>query len=477
MENTTESPAGFDQALKIFHEAAERVPAYGDFLRKHNIDHAQIQNYAEWQRVPITNKENYFRAYPFKDLAWDGRLDAAQIISMSSGSSGQPFTWPRGEEAMQEAAEILDDLYAKVYGTKEKTTLCIISYAMGTWLAGTYMISALYELKKRGHKLVVVTPGINKAEIIDILQRLAQDFDQTLLMGYSPLLKDVVDMAVEAQVPLDQYNIKFMFSSEHITEQWRRYVLDRVSPHYDPRQSLSLYGAAEYGIGGMETPLIVHLRQYISRDEALATRLFPDTKVLPTLVYYEPHLRYIEEVDSHFIFTLRNVFPLIRYDLNDEGRLVSQKSLVDAVREAGYEVPLSLVEQFPDRPIIALYGRQDVAAIFYGVNIYPENLQSALDDTLLQQIVTGKFTVAIEHDEQQEQTLQIHVELKNGTEPLPDIEKQVYRSLVETLKRVNSEYHKLAQEIGASANPHVTLVANGGPEFEIGRKHRWVVKP
>lgn len=469
-------PAGFKTALKLFKQAATRVPAYKDFLQSHDIDYRQINTPEDYQKIPVVTKENYFKKYPIRELVWDGDVEAARIISMSSGSSGQPFLWPRGNESTEDAYKILDDLYAKVYQTRKKSTLCINAYAMGTWIAGTYMLSALYKLADNGHKIVTVTPGINKEEIIQIIQRLGDQFDQILIMGYAPFIKDTIETAVDQGIDLSTCDLKFMFSSEFITETWRSYVLEQVKKGKDSESSLCLYGAADAGIIGMETPLIIHLRKIIATKPALQEALFPGSRVLPTIVYYQPELRFIEEVDQKFIFTMNSTIPLIRYDLLDEGRLLTYAQFTDAIKAAGVKIPSNL-HTYESFPILALYGRSDVAAMFYGVNIYPENIRVALEQAEIQQYVTGKFVVRTEFDSSQHQSLWIDIELRKNVIISSAIEKIMLTGITDSLKTHNSEYRKLEEVISKKATPHLRFIAHGAPEFEIGKKHRWVSKP
>ncbi len=40
---------GFQIALELFHQAAERVPAYKDFLKKNSIAHKKVVSYADFE--------------------------------------------------------------------------------------------------------------------------------------------------------------------------------------------------------------------------------------------------------------------------------------------------------------------------------------------------------------------------------------------------------------------------------------------
>ena len=57
--------------LKLFHEAARRVPAYKDFLKKNKVNPAKIKTFKDFQFVPPISKKNYLRQYPLEKLVWD----------------------------------------------------------------------------------------------------------------------------------------------------------------------------------------------------------------------------------------------------------------------------------------------------------------------------------------------------------------------------------------------------------------------
>src|SRR5262245_13632595 len=109
---------GFKRALALFKEAAKRVPAYADFLKKHGVDADKIKTAADFLQVPLTDKLSFFGSYSLDDLSWDGKLDA-RLISTSSGSTGVPFFWPRGNEQDVVANLIFSNIYEHVFGAKK----------------------------------------------------------------------------------------------------------------------------------------------------------------------------------------------------------------------------------------------------------------------------------------------------------------------------------------------------------------------
>src|SRR3989344_2178584 len=74
---------GEKKALNIFHAAAQKVPAYQDFLKQHKIDHQKIKNISDFTIVPFTSKENYIQKYPLSSRCWGGRLIDSKLIAMS----------------------------------------------------------------------------------------------------------------------------------------------------------------------------------------------------------------------------------------------------------------------------------------------------------------------------------------------------------------------------------------------------------
>jgi phenylacetate-CoA ligase len=467
---------GFQRALTLFKQASTNVPAYKAFLKSHGVDPKKINTPADFSQVPIVTKENYLKKYPLQDLMWQRRVSDARMISASSGSSGQPFFWPRGNQSVEDSVIILDELLDKTFRTRKRETLCINAFAMGTWIAGTYMNSAMWRLADLGHKIVTITPGITKEEIARELEVLGPRFSQVLIMGYPPFVKDVVDYARTRNIKLPRLDVMCLFAGENFSEQWRDYILTRIGKKNKPESTLGIYGTADAGIVGIESPLSIHIRRLSAKDRRLFEVLFGRNTILPTLVQYNPDLRYVEEVDGKIIFTTDNSLPLIRYEILDEGRVYTPEMVAGALNQFGIKIP-SKLESFSENPYIALFGRQDVAATFYALNIYPENIKYGLELPSLQGLVTGKFTIKADFDiTTQEQVLNLSVELQPAVKPDQKIERKVFKAVVDNLMQNNSEYNKLHQEIGKKAEPVVHLMEQGDPDFKPGIKHRWIKK-
>jgi phenylacetate-CoA ligase len=180
-------------ALRLFHDMAKRVPAYRDFLSKNNIDPATIQTIKDFQTIPLIDKKNYLTQYPLADLCWDGTLADSRIISVSSGSTGIPFFWPRGKAQDVEGGWMHEQLYRKAFEVDKYSTLVVVCFSMGTWIAGSFTTSSTLEVAGNGLNLNIITPGIERDEAVKVIKALAPNYEQVIICGYPPFLKDVID--------------------------------------------------------------------------------------------------------------------------------------------------------------------------------------------------------------------------------------------------------------------------------------------
>src|SRR3989338_8651966 len=87
---------GERMVLKLFRDMSMNVPAYRDFLKKHQVKSSSIKTIKDFEQVPTISKENYLRQYELPDLCWNGQLKKERwTISSTSGSTGDPFYFPR----------------------------------------------------------------------------------------------------------------------------------------------------------------------------------------------------------------------------------------------------------------------------------------------------------------------------------------------------------------------------------------------
>ncbi|WP_250213959.1 phenylacetate--CoA ligase family protein [Acrocarpospora catenulata] len=407
----------------------------------------------------MTTKENYTRRHPLAMLCRDGRI--GDMIAVSSGSSGEPSFWVRStadEKVIAERfAQVMD-----AFGARERRTLAVVCFSLGTWVGGLFTIACLRHLADEGFPITVVAPGNNKGEILRVLPELAPQFDQVVLLGYPPFLKDVIDTQ---GVPWSSYTIKIVTAGEVFSEEWRALVAARAGIADPLTGTASLYGTADAGVLGNETPLSIEIRRFLAAHPEAAKELFGAPR-LPTLVQYDPEVRFFEEHAGTLLFTGDNGIPLIRYHIADEGGLISHKGMLGYLARFGFRPST----EGPELPFVYVFGRSLFVVSYYGANVFPENVTVGLEQPEVCDSVTGKFVLAAQEGAE---GLELTVELAAGVTATEGLADQVSASVLAALRRLNSEF---AHYVPADRQPpRVALRPYGDPtHFPPGVKHRYV---
>ncbi len=465
-------------ALELFHTMATRVPAYIDFLKKNNVDREVVKTYDDFiQHVPIIDKPNYVSAYPLDQLCLDGNVFNNNIISVSSGSTGVPFFWPRGPQQDIDNTAAVANIYDS-FGMDTKTTLLVNCFSMGTWVAGTLVEASTINYANQGNKVSLLTPGIEKISAIDSIKRLSANYDQVVLCGYPPFVKDLIEEGARMGIDWKGMSVKLFMGGESFSEEWRDYVHELVGAsdvHYD---SKNLYGAADIGVVAHETPLSVLVRRAYNGDNEAIQHSF-GTEILPSLHQFDSSVRHIEKVNDELVITSNSGIPLVRYNLKDTGNIMSYEQIVAPVKD---KIEVSLQdsgvkpEEWP-QPFVFLNGRKDFSITVYSVNVYPENIKAALIDPRIRLISSGRFTMATVSDNNMDQQFELNIELAKDV-PASDEDQRLIQSIViEKLTELNSEYRKLHETVGEKAAPNVHLISFGDQNyFARGIKHKWAKK-
>ncbi len=476
MTQSTGQPekSAFANALHLFHEAAERVIAYKDFLTKAGIKHQDIRNESDFLSVPLTDKVNYFSQYDLKELSWDGTLTRATYVSKSSGSTGVPFFWPRGEAQDLIIGEITQPIYEKIFGAHEGTTLFVNSFSLGTWIAGMEFFNSVRFAAEHGTAITVVTPSIDKVETINMVKKLAPLYSRVVLAGYPPFIKDILDHGSENGINWKDMDVRLFFAGEAVSEAWRDSVFALAGIHSDPlSRSVNIYGMAESGIVAHETPASILLRRHLKACAGDAP-YFSDLTRATGLYQYNPMARYFEVVSGDSIVLTANAgLPLIRYNTRDNGgilpaEILGNTSLISLAKDKS----VALDEW--QLPFIYLFGRKDLAISFYALIIYNENLKYALEHSKYATRLSGLFTMSVSYTGKMDQQFDVTIELAKSKKPSEALVDELSREIAENIAHVNSEYAKLHSVLGDRALPRISLVVHGLIDTVPGRKHRWV---
>ena len=480
LEGATRGDAA-QAALTLFRDVAETVPAYRTFLLEQGIEPARIQTPADFCGLPLTSKANYLQRHPLAQLCRGGRIERCDMIAVSSGTTGQPTFWPRFVSDEVPIAVRFEQIFHDSFGADQRRTLAVVCFALGTWVGGLFTTTCCRYVAAKGYPITVITPGNNRAEIERVVRALAPQFEQTVLLGYPPFLKDVIDGGIADGVRWQPLNIKLVTAGEVFTEEWRSLVCERAGAADPCQDTASLYGTADAGVLGNETPLSIRIRQFLAATPAAARQLFGEPR-LPTLVQYDPLARYFEtEPDADgsgqtLLFTGNNGVPLIRYHIADHGGLISYHQMLRFLSDWGFDALAHFVNRgargVRELPFVFVFGRSNFTVSYFGANIYPENISVGLEQTGVREWVTGKFVLQSKEAVDQRPHLAIAVELAAGVKADSAKRDVIADSLLYHLLRLNSEFANYTPP--EYQRPTVTLHAAGDPQwFPVGVKHRY----
>jgi phenylacetate-CoA ligase len=464
-----------DHILALFHRCVSEVPAYRKFLEAQNVNPTNITTYRTFCALPLMDKASYIYAYPLAERCLGGNLKSSDRVAVSSGSTGQPTFWPRSIADELDVAVRFEQVFKDSFHAHERTTLTVVCFALGNWVGGLYTTSCCWHLTSKGYPLMVATPGNNKAEIFRVIQALAPHFEQTVLLGYPPFVKDVIDSGIAEGIDWATYKPKLVFAGEVFSEEWRSLVLKRIgstSPCYD---SASLYGTADGGVLGNETPLSIAIRRWFSVHPKAARSLFGESR-LPTLVQYDPASRFFELHDSTLVISGESSVPLLRYHIADKGGLVSFEDMWAFLNNHGVhslaELGLDNSSQTRSLPFVFVFGRADFTVSYYGANIYPENVTVGLEQPEFTSWISGKFVLETRETDNSDKYLHIAVELLPAIQATIKLSEKIAESVKTQLLRLNSEFANYTP--AERQLPQITLYSFADSDyFPVGVKHRY----
>jgi phenylacetate-CoA ligase len=476
-----ETGDGSREALDLFRAVARDVPAYRTLLAEQSIDPASIETAADFARLPLLDKKNYNRRFTLDALMLGGKLTRGDFFAVSSGSTGEPTFWPRAQDDEFPVAVRFEQVFRDAFRAHEKRTLAVVCFALGTWVGGMFTASCMRHLSAKGYPVVTATPGNKIDEILRVVQRLAPQFEQTVLLGYPPFLKEVVDAGRSQGLDWSPFKVKLVMAGEVFSENWRDLVAERLGGGDPLRFGASIYGTADAGVLGQETPVSIAIRRFLAERPAAAQAMFGDTR-LPTLCQYDPTARYFESLPvqgggASLAFSGWNGVPLVRYHIADRGGILGYDAMLGKMRDLGCD-PLAAVRSGggpePRRqPFVWVFGRADFTVSFFGANVFPETISLGLEQPEIRARVTGKFVMQVKEGLADDKPrLTVAVELAKDASGDDRFGEAVALAILAQLRRLNSEF---ANYVPAEfQKPIVTLYPTGHPEyFPVGVKHRY----
>lgn len=475
---------GEEMALKLFKNASIKVPAYKDFLQKNSIDADKINTYEDFQKVPPISKKNYLNEYPLEMLCWDGTMkDKVLTMTATSGSTGKPTYFPR-DQTLDLQSSIMHEIFLRNVSAestkKTPSTLVIVCFGMGVWIGGMITYRAFHMLGMRGYPLTIITPGNNKKEIFEALHNLSAQFDQIILCGYPPFIKDLLQEGESNKIDWKNLNLKFVFAAEAFSEEYRNFIIETTGIKNCYQSMTNIYGTADLGTMAMETPLSMFIRKTAYSKPTLGEKIFPSVSRTPTLAQFNPQFIQFQPEKDHILCTAYNTVPLIRYDIGDRGGVVTCSELSNITKKYSFDLEkeyeqLNLNATKLAWPFVYVYERADFSTKLYGAIIYPEHIREALLAPDLEKYLTGKFVLDTKYDQQHNQYLDLTLELRHEIREHASLKEKTQQIIMNHMLEKNSEYSDVAAKTPQRAKPLIRFSTYGNQDyFKPGIKHRWI---
>jgi len=477
--------AGANAVAKTVRDAVTRTKAYPVFLAEHGVDPETALDPAHFASLPITSKANYLDRFSLSEVCLDGDPSASYTIEKSSGTSGRAYYWLRTREEDAETPSYLEFTFRHFFRIHEVPTLMVVGLALGMWTAGEKMAHMLREIAAHAdYPMTVVAPGINTDEILETVADLAPYFGQTVLIGYPPFIKSVVDEGSARGMDWQSFKVRAALGGEGFSEAWRAHLGAKLGID-TARDLLGIsggYAAADLGMAvGREFPLTVLVRQLCESDESLTRDLFGGSDV-PNLSQFNPAGCFAEEVDGQLVFTNSSGIPVVRYRIGDTGGVHAFDDVMRVLDDHGYDAVTRLLDlgyrhdEIWPLPFLHIFGRTDGTVFVGGLNVYPDNINAVIAEMEEAEFAGFKLATTKGEDEFTDRLL-ILLEHRDPTLSGLDaarIADEYAPRIAEGLRRVNREYRRLSEAAPSLAEPVIRVYAAGHGPFaqDIGKVKR-----
>jgi len=424
-----------------FAHARRLVPAYDAFVREQ-----------PGHDIPVTDKRSYVQRYPLPLRCVHGSIPLNGVLfDESSGSSGQPTTWARGEHERRANGHMIRlGLSRRLAGTRP--LLFINAFALGPWATGINLTMALAAM---GH-LKALGPDIDK--IAHAIHEFG-DTHHVVVMGYPPFLRQLLDRAA---VMWHRLQVSFIYGGEGMSESMRTLFLERgITRVYGS------YGASDLELNiAAETDFTIALRRLMEARPEIARDLVRHPGATPMLFQFNPAEFFLEtNAEGELLVTICRpgyLAPKVRYNIHDLGYVVRHGELANVLARHGVEMA-RLAPEVLDLPVLFLHGRADHSVSWYGCKIPPGDVQDAICRTpQLAERVEG-FQLSTTEDASGDKRLVIALE--ETSSPHGDWTPADDDALLQALASVNQDFRESLRLAPRDRAPEVIVYAAGEGPF------------
>jgi phenylacetate-CoA ligase len=321
---------------------------------------------------------------------------------------------------------------------------------MGIWIAGTFTARIGMQLAQEGWHITTVTPGPDPAALEGVLTQVAPRFAHVILAGFPSYIGKVV-REQHTLIKKSKARYKILLAAEQISEAFRDELLAYVGSA-KASDVISIYGSADAGVMGFETPTTIALRRASEKNLGIREKLFGvgDNGAVPALYQYLSSYIYFETSGKELILTTRSASPLLRYKIHDVGEVIPARTIQSLAQGLENSLPTKLTQL----PAISYRSRTDVAILYHAINLTSTQL-SAWYLPKLQRVIEGYIV----YTEKVSASIgeRLHFTLATNTVLSKSDRKRIVTAIHKALLNHSIEYRKVCEVFGLHAYPRVVF--------------------
>lgn len=486
---------GEKKMLALVRRFARTTPALADLAAAHFPDGLKsIDDFKA--RMPVIDKASYIKPRRLTELCQGGRIPRAGSLYKSAGTTGQPTIWTDSVREQLAFDKSVGFIGHTLLDMVTRDYIIVNCWVMGSWLTGGNFASSA---RFYGN---IINIGTLLNEAVETVRAIGPE-RPFLIAGYPPFVYSLLKKLEDGGCDFSQYRFDVVVGGEGFVEEWRDALIRRLGRD---RAVFSVYGSSDKGLGeGIETHLAYGFRTLLyvasltlvdpvqaaaawrlrSGESAppftaatarafLEALLGPDgIQRTPMVFQFDPTIYYNENLPPspggpgrrEFASTVLlpwMTIPRVRYNIHDEGFVVTYDEARRAVEAAG--VPWEKLNLRGDPyfdlhlPFLFIFGRTDGTVSIDGANIFPQDVDRCLrEDPFLSDWVYG-FQLFVTPF----YNLGIALELRAGAPENPEHLERARQWLDERLAKYSAGYAELRRDQLPSAvltvekHPHAT---------------------
>ncbi|MDO5755142.1 MAG: phenylacetate--CoA ligase [Tissierellia bacterium] len=329
----------WERLKKQIHYAYESLAPYRKKMEEQKIRPEDIKTLKDIHKLPFVVKDDFRKEYPFGMFAVPRK--AVRRIHASSGTTGKPTVVGYTKEDLKNWSEQVARIAAMGGATEEDTAQIAFGYGMFTGALGLH-----YGLEHIGADVIPVSSGNTEKQLLFL-----RDFETTVLVATPSYALYIAERMEENGYQKKDFRLRFgLVGGEALSEKMRVELEERWEADFTQN-----YGMSELNGPGVSGECLMKNGMHINEDHFYAEIIDPETLEV---------LDEGEEGELVITCLTKEAIPLLRYRTGDITRLT--KEPCDCGRNFLRMAPL--------------HGRTDDMLVIRGVNLFPSQIETALEN-------------------------------------------------------------------------------------------------